>query len=71
MHHDERILDLIESNGHKHFFRAPYWAIDGPMEYVFNSVHVHLLMNYGEVDDLDELENVTDAKQCEYVDHNN
>lgn len=61
VHHDQRILHLIERHGHKYLFRAPYWAIDGPMEYIFNSVHVHLLMNYGEVNDLDELENVTDT----------
>lgn len=61
VHHDQRILDLIERHGHKYLFRAPYWAIDGPMEYVFNTLHVHLLMNYGEVQDLDELENVTDT----------
>ena len=61
VHQDKHIHGMIESRGHKHLFNAPYWAIDGPMEYVFNSVHLHLLMNYGELNDLDELENVTDT----------
>jgi hypothetical protein len=61
VHHDANICDLITRSGHRYLFRAPYWAIDGPMEYVFNTIHVHLLMHFGEVQDLDELENVTDT----------
>jgi hypothetical protein len=61
VHHDENIIDLITSNGHRYLFRAPYWAVDGPMEYIFNTLHVHLLVYYGEVNDLDELEGILDT----------
>ena len=61
VHHDPNICDLITRNGHRYLFRAPYWAIDGPMEYIFNTIHVLLLQHYGDVHDLDELENVTDT----------
>lgn len=61
VHHDPNVIDLIVRNGHRYLFRAPYWAIDGPMEYVFNTIHVHLLMYHSEVHDLDQLENVTDT----------
>ena len=61
VHHDPNVCDLITRNGHRYLFRAPYWAIDGPMEYVFNAIHVHLLMHFGEVHNLDELENVVDT----------
>jgi hypothetical protein len=27
VHHDQRILDLIERHGHKYLFRAPYWIL--------------------------------------------
>ena len=39
------ILDMIEDAGHRIVFRAPYWSCDGPIEYVFNTIHVKLLMN--------------------------
>jgi transposase len=29
--------------GHRYLFRAPYWSVDGPIEYVFNTIHTHLL----------------------------
>lgn len=61
VHHDQNIIDLIETNGHRYLFRAPYWAIDGPMEYIFNTLHVHLLMYYEGVQDLDELEDTLDT----------
>ena len=29
---------MIYLYGHGVVFRAPYWAVDGPIEYVFNTV---------------------------------
>ena len=50
------ILDLIEEGGHPIVFRAPYWSCNGPIEYVFNTIHVKLQMDDdGAVTDLDEL----------------
>ena len=42
------------------FFRAPYWSVDGPMEYIFNTIHVFLLQFHNEVHDLDQLEATLD-----------
>ena len=57
IHHNPIVLGLITGRGHRYLFRAPYWSVDGPMEYVFNTTHVHLLMYYNEVHTLDDLEN--------------
>ena len=60
-HHNPLLLDRIEERGHKYLFRAPYWSVDGPMEYVFNSIHVFLLDYFRDVDNLDELGTRLDA----------
>ena len=44
IHKHAMILDLIEDGGHRVVFRAPYWSCDGPIEYVFNTIHVKLQM---------------------------
>lgn len=59
-HHHPMILDLITSNGHKYLFRAPYWSVDGPMEYVFNTIHTLLLAFYNQVQSLDDLDDALD-----------
>ena len=56
IHHSPIIVTLLISRGHDVLYRAPYWSVDGPMEYVFNTIHVFLLMFYNAVHDLDELE---------------
>lgn len=35
-HHHPAVLALILQYGHLLSFRAPYWAVDGAIEYVFN-----------------------------------
>ena len=45
IHKHPLILDMIEDAGHRIVFRAPYWSCDGPIEYVFNTIHVKLQMN--------------------------
>ena len=57
VHANVFILNLITSRGHRYLFRAPYWSVDGPMEYVFNTFHVKLLLFFREIEDLDELRN--------------
>ncbi len=46
VHHHPMLLNLITSRGHQYLFRAPYWSVDGPIEYVFNTIHTHLLMHF-------------------------
>ena len=55
IHKHPMILDLIEESGHRIVFRAPYWSCDGPIEYVFNTIHVKLQMDDDGASDLDEL----------------
>ena len=61
IHHSPILLDHIMSRGHRYLFRAPYWSVDGPMEYIFNTIHVFLLMHFRTIDDLEELGNVLDV----------
>jgi len=37
-HHDIQMSLLIFMAGHRLVFRAPYYPIDGPIEYVFNTI---------------------------------
>lgn len=57
IHSNPIILHLITSRGHRYLFRAPYWSVDGPMEYVFNTMHVKLLLFFRQIDNLTQLEN--------------
>jgi hypothetical protein len=56
-HKNPMVLNLITGAGHRYLFRAPYWSVDGPIEYVFNTIHTHLLLFFTEIHDLDQLEN--------------
>ena len=58
IHHHPMVLGLLRNRGHRYLFRAPYWSVDGPMEYIFNTIHTHLLVYYNDIHDLDKLENV-------------
>ena len=58
IHKHPIILDLIRDAGHRIVFRAPYWSCDGPIEYVFNTIHFKLQMEEdgkGNVNELMEL----------------
>lgn len=60
IHSHPALLNLITSRGHRYLFRAPYWSVDGPMEYVFNAIHVKLLLFFRQIEDLDQLGNALD-----------
>lgn len=36
-------------------FGAPYWSVDGPMEYILNTIHTNLSKHFHGIDSLDEL----------------
>jgi hypothetical protein len=59
-HHHPMVLGLITGTGHCYLFCAPYWSVDGPIEYVFNTIHTHLLSYFTEIQTLDELETCLD-----------
>ena len=56
-HKNPMVLNLITGEGHRYLFRAPYWSVDGLIEYVFNTIHTHLLSFFTQIHDLDQLEN--------------
>ena len=61
-HKHPMVLNLIQNAGHRVKFRAPYWSCDGPIEYVFNSIQVHLQMDFdgvvSTVDLMDEIDDI-------------
>jgi len=37
-HHNQQMSAIIIAGGHHIVFRAPYYSVDGPIEYVFNTI---------------------------------
>lgn len=53
---------LIFQAGHRLVFRAPYYPVDGPIEYVFNTIQGTLRINMGLITDGESLrDEVLDA----------
>lgn len=61
IHHNPILQHLFTSRGHRFLYRAPYWSVDGPMEYIFNAIHAHLLFHFRDIDDLTQLGNRLDV----------
>ena len=61
IHHNPVLLQMIASRGHRYLFRAPYWSVDGPMEYVFNTIHTLLLQYFRTINYLPVLGNRIDT----------
>lgn len=57
VHHNPYIQTMIYARGHAVVYRAPYWPVDGAIEYVFNTIHSRLLEYYNSLQNLDELRN--------------
>ncbi len=55
-HKHPMVLGLITGGSHRYLVCAPYWSVNGPIEYIFNTIHTKLLSFFGEIDDLDMLE---------------
>ena len=56
-HRHTTILQLIVSRNHRVCFRAPYWPVDGAIEYVFNTIQHDLTIK------LSEIKNATDLRR--------
>ena len=56
-HKHPLVLNEILNRGHKCVFRAPYWAVDGAIEYVFNKMNTMLMIHYNELRTIGDLEN--------------
>ena len=44
-HHSIQMGTIIINAGHRLVFRAPYYPVDGPIKYVFNTVQAALRIN--------------------------
>ena len=44
-HHNLQMTIIIFNAGHSIVFRAPYYSVDGPIEYVFNTTQGTLQIN--------------------------
>ena len=55
IHHNQILLDLFTSRGHRYLFGAPYWSVNRPMDYVVNAIYVFLLMDFRNIEDLDNV----------------
>ena len=44
-HHNLQMATIIFNAGHRIVFRAPYYPVDGPIEYVFNTIQGTLQIN--------------------------
>ncbi len=61
IHHNHVLLHMIASQGHRYLFRTLYGSVEGPMEYVFNTIHTLLLKYLGPINNLDLLGNRIDT----------
>lgn len=50
------IAQIIRDAGHRVVFRAPYYPVDGPIEYVFNTIQQELTMKLYEIYTADQLQ---------------
>lgn len=57
VHRNQLIETIIEDAGHRVVYRAPYWSVDGAIEYVFNTIHTKLQQQYQQISTMDELTN--------------
>lgn len=61
VHKNPLVIQEILLNGHRLVFRAPYWSVDGAIEYVFCTLHSGLLQRFNEIETMQQLEQHTDA----------
>ena len=63
LHHSLQTATIIHNAGHRLAFRAPYYSVDGPIEYVFNTIQCALRINNHLISDgsslIDEMRNAT------------
>lgn len=55
-HHHPMVMHLIAYYGHQVVFRAPYRPVDGPIEYVFNTIQCILGHRMFKIETQEELE---------------
>ena len=61
VHHSPVVLAMITNAGHRYAFRSPYWPVDGPIEYVFNTIECALAYRMYDIHTVGHLETHVDA----------
>jgi len=59
-HHNQQMSAIIIGAGHRIVFRAPYYPVDGPIEYVFNTIQGVLKIRNHLISDVATLQNEID-----------
>ena len=49
------VMGLIIDEGHRVVYRAPYWAVDGAIEYVFNTLHTLIEVLFNQIQSMEDL----------------
>ena len=57
VHKHAAIVNMIAGAGHRLVYRAPYWPVDGAIEYVFNTIQTRLKVFFDQLTTTPELEN--------------
>lgn len=65
-HKDPCIAAAIHSRGHRLAFRAPYYAIDGPIEYIFNTIQHELNIRLPHISEESLVEEIHRAIRSEH-----
>ena len=60
-HHNPAIVWAIIAAGHRVAFRAPFYPVDGAIEYVFNTIQQQLTYRMHEITDAQELEDAVES----------
>ena len=60
-HHHQAVVYTIIAAGHRVVFRAPYYPVDGAIEYVFNSIQQQLTYRMHDILTEDDLEDAMRA----------
>jgi hypothetical protein len=56
-HKNPFVTNRILMAGHRYVFRAPYWPVDGAVEYVFNAIQSKLRIYFNRLETMDDLRN--------------
>ncbi len=56
-HRNPLVTNRILNAGHRYVFRAPYWPVDGAVEYVFNALQSKLRIYFNRLETMDNLRN--------------
>ncbi len=56
-HKNPLVTNRILMAGHRYVFCAPYWPVDGAIEYVFNAIQSKLRIFFNHLETMDDLRN--------------